>query len=169
MLYVRHITASGRLDEAWSYDPVARVVTALVRVGAVSLEVHVPVCSRDAPRIGTHPIRRVDSETWLILAARYIDRNAVRGCALAPELAYGTSIQLTNTPPDVTLDLEALAEEEDVTVAAARESLAPVPAPVTHVPCPVCPDCPCCAGAGMVTAARAAQFAPTDPPPPEAA
>lgn len=168
MRSIRHITASGRLDEHWSYDRARRVVTLFVRVGNVSLPpIDVPVCSDEARRAGAYPVRRRDGETWIILPARYLSVAAAEPRAVVVELGR-EAVVLACTPSHVDDELVAL-DEDDLTMPSPRESLAPVPEPVTHVPCPVCAECPCCAGAGMVTAARAAQFAPTDPPPPEAA
>ncbi len=53
MIQVRHRLASGRVDEAWEFDPARQVVEVVLRQGSAEpLAFTVPVCAIDRPRLG---------------------------------------------------------------------------------------------------------------------
>ena len=118
-LHVRHASASGRLDEGWSFAPsVTRpLVHVLARIANVSIVFDVHVCSRLRPMMGAHPVIRVDGESWRVLAERYIrvwpnGAETLRAipCPVIPELGNGRNLLLSNTPADVDELLEQLSE-----------------------------------------------------------
>lgn len=112
---LRHKTASGRLDNAWELVPCADRIHAVVRAGAIAASIDVEICSRARPRMGAHPIKRVNGEIWRIEAERYVrewvggvERLRAIPCPLGDALGPGTSLTLTQTPPEVDDLLEAL-------------------------------------------------------------
>lgn len=112
---VRHATASGRLDELWTFSPASASVEGLVRFGAVSVPFVVRLCSIARPELGAHPIIRIDGQTWRVLPQRYV-RKWPRGietlapidCALTDEFPIGASLELICTPESVSEELERL-------------------------------------------------------------
>ena len=114
VIAVRHVTASGRLDECWSlYAPDARI-EALVRMGGVVVPLALYVCSAERPRAGAYRIARIDSESWRVLPELYVTIMMMgRPRLLAvpraiQELAMGDQMHLANTPADVSEALELL-------------------------------------------------------------
>lgn len=112
---VRHSTASGRLDECWDFDVIQQRIEALVRMGGVSVPLEILVCSQERPRVGAHPILRVDSESWRVLPARYVvtwpHRSAslcAVSCPIGDVLAPGQHLILIHAPPTVSAELAAL-------------------------------------------------------------
>lgn len=116
-MQLRHQSASGRLDESWSFDPKTRFVCMTGRMGNAAFAVHVEVCSAAYPREGAYPIVRVNGESWRILPSRYTRISPFTGvavvavgCAVIAVLGPGKSVLLTNTPDDVDALLERLSE-----------------------------------------------------------
>ncbi len=68
---VRHVTASGRLDECWSLYAPDRRIDVLVRRGACPLALAIYVCSKERACVGAHRITRIDGESWAILPEHY--------------------------------------------------------------------------------------------------
>lgn len=114
-LSVRHASASGRLDEEWSYLRNEQRIEALVRRGSVVLRLSFAICAKAKVRFGAHPIVRVDGESWRVLPERGvriwpngIERVVAIPCPIGDELAPGEHLILTNTPASVDAELAAL-------------------------------------------------------------
>ena len=115
MITVKHVTASGRADQGWTFYPPDRRIDVLIRRGACPLALALYVCSREQPAAGAHRILRVDSDSWRILPERFM-RIMVMGlarliaipAAIGSELAPGEHLLLTCCPENVTTELEAL-------------------------------------------------------------
>ena len=112
---LRHKSASGRLDNAWEYDQRTQRVHAVIAAGAIKSSIDVEVCSPERPRIGAHPIKRLNGETWRIEAHRYVrewkngvERVVAFPCPIGDAIGPGTSLTLTQAPPIVDDQLEAL-------------------------------------------------------------
>lgn len=110
-LHVRHASASGRLDELWDYDASERRLDVLVRLGALETSITVQVCSQARPRLGAHPIKRIDGESWRVLPARFVLHGTTLfpiACPIGDVLVPGEHLILTNAPASVDAELDAL-------------------------------------------------------------
>lgn len=116
-LSVRHVSASGRLDndERWSFDRGDWRIDATVRMGARLVPVVVYACSQARPRLGAHPLARVDGETWRVLPVRYVrawpnglETLIAVACPIGDVLAPGEALALTQTPPNIDQELDQL-------------------------------------------------------------
>lgn len=105
MIFIRHRTASGSLDELWEYDPARRVVILRFRLGAADpVDVDVPVASEERLRFGSWQLVRADGDTWEILPRRY-GMGSLRPAPI--HAALGTSsIVLCAAPLNVSTELE---------------------------------------------------------------
>lgn len=110
MLTVPHRTASGRLESLWEFDPISKRIYLVVRGHGYTI----PVCSERNPRAEAYAIRRIDDVTWRVAPSAY-NNNAARMAKVAPfpqdradapELSE--FVHLTQTPPNVCLELEDL-------------------------------------------------------------
>lgn len=114
-VHLRHISASGALDNAWEYDAKDRRVRAMVRAGSCVGTVDVEVCTTERPRIGAHPIKRVSEESWRIEAVRFVvewpqglERLRAIPCPIADAIGPGTSLTIAQAPQATIAHLEAL-------------------------------------------------------------
>lgn len=110
-----HRTLRGGLEHAWEYVPNAHKVLIALQTGSMHTVFSVDVCSANAPRLGAHPIARIDLETWRIIPMRYV-RSWVGGveqltpfpCPISSSLTPGDALMLLNAPIEVTEQLEEL-------------------------------------------------------------
>lgn len=112
---VKHRTASGDLEQGWIYLPNEHRVLVSLKRGSLIVEFTVSICSDERPRMGAHPLQRASGDTWRVLRLRYwaAFRNGLESlepckCPVSEELDPGDGLLLTNTPHDVTRQLEAL-------------------------------------------------------------
>ena len=116
VIFVRHRTASGRLDAAWEFDSARRVIDIVFRLGeAEPIALCVPVCSSKKPRYHAFALTRFDSSSWRLLPIRFVPSNASQPDRLVHDqrslhsvLDRGTQLVLTCAPPNVVTELEAL-------------------------------------------------------------
>jgi hypothetical protein len=105
LIFVKHRSASGRLEELWEYDPVRKVVMLTFKLGAATpVHLDVPVSSRHESRFGAWAIQRADGETWEIVPYRF-GGSELRAHPIHEALG-GESVVLTNAPPGQALELE---------------------------------------------------------------
>lgn len=115
-VFVRHRTASGRLDACWEYDSGRRCVDVVFRLGeAEPIALCLPVCASKKPRYHAFALTRFDGSSWRLLPIRFVpaspsqpDRLVHDTHPLHPVLDRGTQIILTHSPPNVVDELERL-------------------------------------------------------------
>lgn len=72
MIYVRHRSASGRLDELWEYDPARHVVIATLRQGtAEPIDLTIPIASEARARYGAWKLVREGEDNWKVTPHRF--------------------------------------------------------------------------------------------------
>lgn len=106
MIFVKHRSASGTLDELWEYDPARRVVMLTFRQGAAEpVSVDVPVASEPFARFGAWKIVRGDEQTWEILPHRF-GVVSLRPFPIHASLG-SASVVLCGAPFNVSVELDA--------------------------------------------------------------
>lgn len=129
MITVRHRTTSGRLDSMWEFDSERGCVEVVIRLASARPAAFtVKVCAPDKPRLWSHPIMRLDAESWRILPALWVvEHSSVAGqlpqltprpctgrdaspfpCELHAVIGAGNHLALLNTPPAVDLEIAEL-------------------------------------------------------------
>lgn len=112
MIQVRHRLASGRLDEAWEFDPSRRVIDLVLRQGSAKpLAFTIPVCAIDRPRLGAFAMSRLDSDSWRILPTCFVlygERLVHHEMPIHPEIGGRVQIVLTHAPYEVDAELEIM-------------------------------------------------------------
>lgn len=112
MFQVRHRLASGSLHECWEFDAQRRVLDVVFRQGSAEpIGFTLPVCAPDRPRVGAHPIMRLDGESWRVLPAVFRYEGTMLLPVDAPvheSLGHGTQMILTHAPADVDAELSSL-------------------------------------------------------------
>ena len=112
MIQVRHRKASGRLDEAWEFDPARRVIDVVLRQGSAEpLAFAVPVCAIDKPRLGAFAMSRFDGESWRILPSRFVlqgEKLVHQELAIHEAIGGRVQLVLTHAPLDVDAELEVM-------------------------------------------------------------
>ena len=109
---LRHVSASGRIDAWWEYDPARKVIIArlvLGSAGPIDLD-EIPVCSPSHPRRLAWVLIRLSGEAWLLTAARMpqdLHDRIARAERFHPRMPVG-SLQLVSAPPEVQEELELL-------------------------------------------------------------
>lgn len=113
VITVRHRSASGRTDGRW--EKTGDVIHVYTRIGSLPKSMAIPVCSQGRPRIGAHPIIRLDGERWAILPARYVlefpnrvETLMARSCPIGDVMAVGEQLVIAQVPADVDIELDAL-------------------------------------------------------------
>lgn len=109
---LKHVSASGQLNQWWNFDPSRKLIVArLVFGNAAPIDLdEIPVCSPAHPRRLAWVIIRQSSESWLLTSARMpeeMNRRIARAERFHPDLAAG-SLELVAAPPNVQAELEAL-------------------------------------------------------------
>ena|SRR3990167_6229824 len=112
---VKHRSASGDLEQGWVYDHVERRIYVALKRGSRFVEFYVFVCDGERPRLAAHPIVRRSADAWAVLQLRFWRTwrqgrellDAIK-CPISDELEIGDSLVLTNTPREVSAQLEAL-------------------------------------------------------------
>jgi hypothetical protein len=115
-VFVRHRSASARLDSLWEFDPARRCVEIIFRLGeAAPIALCVPVCASKKPRFHAFALTRFDGSSFRLLPIRFVpftpsqpDRLVHDQHALHPVLDRGTQIILTHCPEHVVAELESL-------------------------------------------------------------
>lgn len=115
ILYVAHVSASGRLDLGWDFIADEHRVDAVIRLGTVPVHLSIHVCSRENPRLGAHPLQRIDGESFRVLPERYVRAFPNRietlqpiRCPIGDILAVSEQLQLTHCTDAVVAELEKL-------------------------------------------------------------
>ncbi len=114
MIEIRHRSCSGRLDDVsmWEFDPSRRVVELVLRQGSArALELTIPVCVIDRPRLAAFAISRLDGCSWRILPIRFIwegERLVYFEVAVHPAIGGRVQLVLTHAPAIVDAEFEAL-------------------------------------------------------------
>jgi hypothetical protein len=112
LIQVRHRLASGRASEAWEFDSARKVIDVVLQQGSAEpIAFTLPVCAPDRPRVGAHPIMRLDGESWRVLPAVFRFEGALLLPMDAPvheTLGHGGQLILTHAPADVDAELGAL-------------------------------------------------------------
>jgi len=113
LVHVRHASASGRIDQWWSYANGR--IQANVRQGAATLALDFAVCSYGLPVFGAHPIMRIDGETWAVHPVRFVrewpggvESLHALPCSIADVLGHGAQLIITQAPHVVSAELETL-------------------------------------------------------------
>lgn len=106
MVFVRHRSSSGRLEDLWEFDPARGVVMLTFRLGsAPPVSIDVRVSSPERARIGSWYLKRTDESTWEIAPHVFgVER-------LVPHPIHanlgGAAVVLLDAPETVSLELEA--------------------------------------------------------------
>jgi hypothetical protein len=113
VIVVRHISASGCLNDGWESLADGRI-DARVRRGSLVLHITFAICLKERPRFGSHPVMRHGDDAWLVLPERYcrcwpngIERLFPIKCPIADLLAPGEQLVLSSTPESVCKEIEA--------------------------------------------------------------
>lgn len=112
MLALAHVDASGRLDAFWQFDPARRLVLARVHVASSPyVDVEIPVCLDDRPRLGAWSLVRLSEETWQLTAGCFEREPGGEMLARARRVHERVplgAINLTNAPMRVSDEMRAL-------------------------------------------------------------
>ena len=96
----------------WEFDPARRVVDLVLKQGgARPLELTIPVCAIDRPRLNAFAMSRLDGTSWRILPSRFVwqsERLVHFEVAIHPAIGGRTQLVLTHAPPGVDAELEML-------------------------------------------------------------
>ena len=111
MIQVRHRLASGRLSEAWEFDPARGTLDVVLQQGSAEpLGLTIHVCGVDSPRLGAFAVSRLDGDSWRVLPAQYVfagGRLVYRDAPIHESLGMSMLV-LTHAPAEVDEELSRL-------------------------------------------------------------